>query len=81
MHGMIYAWSDLGLPTIWIARIATTHPLPSPLHDGLMPLLDVLLLLRDVFGALLGERDNVRDGVRGTRDVESGCEDGCGERR
>lgn len=36
-------------------------------HDGLIP--------------LLGERDDVRGGVGGTRVVDLGCEDGCGGRR
>ena len=37
-----------------------------------------LSLSRRDFGALLGERDDVRGGVRGTGGVEWGCEDGCG---
>ena len=39
---------------------------------------DALCLSRRDFGALLGERDDVRGGVRGTGGVEWGCEDGCG---
>lgn len=49
-----------------------------PLRNVLIPHHDALCLSRRHFGALLGERDDVRGDVSGIEGVQWGCEDSCG---